>query len=193
MIASPQSFRMTAEEYLAWEPYQELRYEYCNGEVLAMAGGTLPHNDLALNTYSELRAAARKKECRINVSDVKVQIDQIGNYRYPDVVMSCDERDINATDFLRHPTTIIEVLSPGTEQVDRFDKYQEYTQLPTLQSYLLISADRVQVECYRRGEGRLWLYFQYGAGELILIESLGIELSVDAIYENVKLEVKQKR
>ncbi|MEL6490855.1 MAG: Uma2 family endonuclease [Cyanobacteria bacterium J06621_3] len=190
MIASPQSFRMTAEEYLEWEPYQELRYEYCNGEVLAMAGGTLPHNDLALNTYSELRSAARKKGCRINVSDVKVQIDQIGNYRYPDVVMSCDERDINATDFLRHPTTIIEVLSLGTEQVDRFDKYQEYTRLPTLQSYLLISADRIQVECYRRGEGRLWLYFQYGAGDRIPIESLGVELSVDAIYENVKLEVK---
>ncbi|MEO1619946.1 MAG: Uma2 family endonuclease [Cyanobacteria bacterium J06632_3] len=193
MVASPQSFYMTAEEYLEWEPLQELRYEYCNGQVIAMAGGTLPHNDLALNIYSALRPEARKKGCRVQVSDVKVQIDQVGNYRYPDVVLSCDERDVTATDFLRHPTVIVEVLSSSTEKTDRFKKYQEYTQLPTLQAYMLISSDRIQVECYRRGEGRLWLYFQYGAGETIPVEAIGTTIPVDLIYENVKLDATPKQ
>ena len=187
MIASPQSSRMTAEEYLVWEPTQQIRYEYCNGEVVAMAGGTMPHNDLALNFYSELRPTVREKGCRAQVSDVKVEINQIGNYRYPDVIVSCDERDVNATDFLRHPSIIIEVLSSSTEQVDRFEKYQEYTQLPSLQAYLLVSSGSIQVECYRRGEGRMWLYFQYGAGETIPLDSLDTEIPVDLIYENVKI------
>jgi Uma2 family endonuclease len=51
MIANLQNQFMTPAEYLVWEAEQPIRHEYIDGEVYAMAGGTLPHNDIALNVY----------------------------------------------------------------------------------------------------------------------------------------------
>lgn len=91
MVAiSQQPQKMTIEEYLAWEPQQELRYEYVNGEVFAIAGGTIPHNDITLNFYTALYPHLRARGCRVNVSDVKVQVDTKSPYYYPDVIVSCD-------------------------------------------------------------------------------------------------------
>lgn len=85
MIAIPQQpQKMSIEEYLEWEPYQDVRYEYINGEVLAMTGGTIPHNDIALNLYRNLYPHLRSRGCRINVSDVKVQVSSKSPYYFPD-------------------------------------------------------------------------------------------------------------
>lgn len=84
MLANPQDYqKMTAEEYLEWESQQELRHEYVDGEILAMTGGTIPHNEIALNFYTTLRPHLRQKGCRANVSDVKVQANQNSRYFYP--------------------------------------------------------------------------------------------------------------
>ncbi|MGB7416744.1 MAG: Uma2 family endonuclease, partial [Thermosynechococcaceae cyanobacterium] len=80
---------MSIEAYLEWEPRQELRYEFVNGEVFAMTGGTLPHNDIAINLLTALRPHVRKQGCRINIADVKVNVTPT-IYRYPDLVVSCD-------------------------------------------------------------------------------------------------------
>jgi Uma2 family endonuclease len=74
LAISQQPQKMTVEEYFAWESEQDIRYEYVNGEVLAMTGGTIPHNDIALNLYRSLYPHLRARGCRVNVSDVKVQI-----------------------------------------------------------------------------------------------------------------------
>lgn len=187
MIASPQPLRMTAEEYLEWESRQEIRYEFCDGEVVAMVGGTKGHNRAALNLYGALVGKVDADDCEINVSDVKVLTGKGRFYRYPDLVVSCDERDKNNDSFYEFPKLIVEVLSPGTEAVDRDDKFQEYIQIPTLEEYVLISAKRIQVERYRRGEGRMWLYFPYEAGDIIEIASLNIEISIEQLYRNVRL------
>jgi Uma2 family endonuclease len=92
---------------------------------------------------------------------------------------SCDARDEANDTFYEFPTLIAEVLSPGTESVDRIDKFKEYIQIPTLQDYLLISVDQMRVECYRRGEGRMWLYFQYEAGKLPPLGSIGVALPLN--------------
>ena len=188
MIASPQSSRMTAEEYLVWEPKQALRYEYCDGQVFAMTGGTKGHNRLALNLYSALVDKVDASGCEINTSDVKVLVKEGNAYRYPDLIVSCDERDKRETDFYQFPTLIVEVLSSSTANVDRDDKFQEYIQIPTLQEYLLINTKRKQVECYRRGEGRMWLYYSYIAGESIHLESIGVDVAVTQLYQNVRLD-----
>ncbi|MEM6599679.1 MAG: Uma2 family endonuclease [Cyanobacteria bacterium P01_C01_bin.69] len=192
MIVSPQSSRMTAEEYLVWEPKQALRYEYCDGQVFVMTGGTKGHNRLALNLYSALVDKVDDSGCEINTSDVKVLVKEGNAYRYPDLVVSCDERDKREPGFYQFPQLMVEVLSSRTKGADRFEKYKEYTQLPSLQAYLLISSDCTQIECFRRGEGRIWLYFQYGASDVISLESLGIDVPVDLIYENVKIETNNK-
>ncbi len=178
---------MTVEEYIEWEPLQEIRFEYSGGQIYAMTGSTIPHNDLALNLYRAIYPQVRAKGCRINVSDVKVKISAAGTYRYPDVVVSCSEADQQATKLFEAPTLIVEVLSPGTERKDRGEKFKEYCQLPSLQEYVLIDAQEMRVECYRRGEGRMWLYFAYGAGDEVELASLDFACPIELIYENVQL------
>ncbi|MGB3299974.1 MAG: Uma2 family endonuclease [Phormidesmis sp.] len=179
---------MTAAEYLEWEPHQEIRYEYCDGQTFAMTGGTKGHNRLALNLYSALVDQVDAKGCEINVSDVKVELGEGLSYRYPDLIVSCDEQDKGEAALYRLPKLIVEVLSPSTTSTDREDKFQEYIQIPTLEEYVLITAQRMQVECYRRGEGRMWLYSPYTEGDTVLIESVGVEFPIEQLYRNVRLE-----
>lgn len=188
MIAALESQQqpMTPEEYLLWEPLQEERYEYSGGRIIAMTGGTVPHNDIALNIYSALRARVRAQNCRINVADVKVQVSDAGAYRYPDVVVSCSEVDRNAIKLIAAPTLIVEVLSPGTERQDRGDKLKEYQRLPSLQEYLLIDASQISVERYQGGEGRMWLYFAYALGDTVELNSLDFACPIEHFYEGIQ-------
>ncbi|MEO0825631.1 MAG: Uma2 family endonuclease [Cyanobacteria bacterium J06635_15] len=184
MIATPQPQKMTVDAYLAWEPCQEFRFEYVDGEVLAMTGGTLPHNDIAINLLTALRPQVRAQGCRINIADAKVSVTPTV-YRYPDLVVSCDKRDINALNAIQSPKLVVEVLSKGTEALDRGDRFKEYRTLPSLEEYMLISSTQVNVEIYRRGEGRLWLYYPYQAGDIIKLESIGFEFPIGLLYEAV--------
>jgi Uma2 family endonuclease len=189
MIAIPQQpQKMTIEEYLEWEPYQDIRYEYVNGEVFAMTGGTIPHNDLALNLYRNLYPHLRSRGCRVNVSDVKVQVSPNSPYYYPDVIVSCDPQDLNARKFIQNPTIIAEVLSPSTSAKDRSKKFTNYLKIPTLQEYLLIDSETISVERYCRGEGRMWLYYPYTAGDIITLSSIDFEFPIELLYEGVVLE-----
>ena len=186
MITISEPHRMTVDAYLEWEPLQELRYEFVDGEVLAMTGGTLPHNDIAINLLTALRPNVRKNGCRINIADAKVHVTPT-KYRYPDVVVSCDPRDQSAMDAIRYPTLIVEVLSEGTEVRDRGEKFKEFRSLASLEEYVLISSTEMGVEIYRRGEGRMWLYTAYQRDELIRLESVDFECAIALLYEGVSL------
>lgn len=188
MIATLQPQPMTIAEYLAWEPLQERRYEYVNGAVIAMTGGTIPHNDIALNFYRALYPHVRSNACRINVADVKVEVSSTSPYYYPDVVVTCDPRDVTARKLIRYPKLIVEVLSPGTEAKDRGEKFAHYRSSPTLEEYVLIESEKVSVECYRRGEGRLWLYTPYTAGDRLALESIAFSCPIELLYEDVRFE-----
>ena len=190
MIALSDSWRMTAEEYLKWEALQDLRYELIDGDVVAMTGGTIAHNDIALNLNDKLRSALRPKGCRVNVADVKVNVEATGNYFYPDLVVSCDDRDREATKEILFPGLLVEVLSPRTEAKDRGRKWQNYRQIPTLIEYVLINCDRRLVECFRRRD-RLWIYQTFGVGEVLDLESVGVSIAVDDLYDGVKIEENQ--
>ncbi|MEB3213730.1 MAG: Uma2 family endonuclease [Leptolyngbyaceae bacterium] len=189
MIASPQSHpRMTGEDYLAWEATQELRHEFIDGEILAMTGGTIPHNDIALNLYRALYPHIRQRGCRINVSDVKVQARANSQYFYPDLVVTCDSDDLNARDFIQHPKVIVEVLSPSTANYDRTTKLKHYRQIPTLQNYVLVDSEVMSVEVYQRSEGKMWLYDQYEMGEAIALPSIEFDCPIELIYEGITFD-----
>ncbi|MGL5065374.1 MAG: Uma2 family endonuclease [Microcoleus sp.] len=191
MIAISQtSQKMTVEEYLEWEAQQEMRHEYVNGEVFAMTGGSIPHNDLALNFYTALRPHLRSRGCIINVSDVKLQINSQSRYYYPDVTVSCDPQDINSRQFIQNPKLIAEVLSPSTSGKDRDEKFTAYLKIPTLQEYILIDSEKISVERYCRGEGRMWLYYPYTAGEIVSLSSIEFELPIELLYEGVQFEIE---
>jgi Uma2 family endonuclease len=191
MIAIPQQpAKMTIEQYLAWELNQDIRYDYINGEVFAMTGGTIPHNDIALNLYTSLRPHLRPRGCRINVSDVKVQVTSKGPYFYPDLIVSCHPEDINARKFIQNPKLIVEVLSPGTSGKDREEKFRYYLTIPSLQEYILIDSEKISVERYCRGEGRMWLYYPYTTGDMITLSSIAFEFPIEMLYDGVRLEIE---
>ncbi|MGB3296698.1 MAG: Uma2 family endonuclease [Phormidesmis sp.] len=199
MIAIPKPQKMTAEAYLNWEPRQELRYEFVDGEVFAMTGGSIAHNDIAINLLTALRPHLQKRSCRINIADAKVNVTS-SRYRYPDLVVTCNEQDKAALDAFRYPKLIVEVLSVGTESLDRGDKLKEYCKLPSLEEYVLISSTQISVEIYRRAQGRFWLYTAYPSGddaipptslkeelkeERITLESVDFEFPIAFLYDNI--------
>lgn len=191
MIAIPQQpAKMTIEKYLAWELNQDIRYEYINGEVFAMTGGTIPHNDIALNLYTSLRPHLRPRGCRINVSDVKLQVTSKGPYFYPDLIVSCHPEDINARKFIQNPKLIVEVLSPSTSGKDREEKFRYYLTIPSLQEYILIDSEKISVERYCRGEGRMWLYYPYSSGDIVTLSSIEFEFPIEMLYDGVGLETE---
>lgn len=193
MIANAQPQGFTPAEYLDWEAEQPIKHEYINGEVYAMTGGTLPHNDIALNLYSQLRPHLRERSCRGNVADAKVRVSEAGPYFYPDLVVSCDERDRRATDAIYYPKLIIEVLSPSTAGFDRGDKFKFYRRIPTLQEYVLIDAEKVGVDCYRKTSAGKWELTAYPddaadvENPILELVSLDFQCPLALVYEEVEL------
>jgi Uma2 family endonuclease len=189
MIANREDYqKMTAEEYLEWEAKQEFRHEYIDGEILAMTGGSLPHNDIALNFYRALYPHLHQRGCRVNVSDAKVQANKNSRYFYPDIVVSCAPDDLKSREFIQHPKVIVEILSPSTESYDRTKKFKYYRQITSLQEYVLVDSEEIAVEVYRRGEGKMWLYYEYEPGDTIALESIEFECAIELLYEEVSFE-----
>ncbi|GGA47932.1 hypothetical protein CYANOKiyG1_67090 [Okeania sp. KiyG1] len=119
MVAVPKPTHMTPQEYLDWEEKQPIKYEYMNGQVFAMTGGTIPHNEVSLNLAAALKNHLRGKGCKVLMADVKLGVSEKGPFYYPDVMVSCDQRDRRATKVIYHPCLVVEVLSPGTEAFNR--------------------------------------------------------------------------
>lgn len=198
MIAQPQQLSqqddrliLSPEEYLSWESKQDSKYEYENGKIIAMTGGTIPHSQIPLNFASLLLAHLRGKGCKITISDAKVSV-RSGKYYYPDVVVSCDERDRFSRNFLQYPTLIAEVLSPTTEARDRGIKQQNYMSIDTLQTYILITPEHPRIEIYQRLD-RTWEYLSIAMEQthfdqddpIIRITSIDLQFPLSALYENI--------
>ncbi|EAZ91742.1 Uma2 family endonuclease [Crocosphaera chwakensis] len=178
---------MTPKEYLEWEEKQPLKYQYMDGEVYAMTGVTIPHTEIAFNFASSLRNHLRGKGCKVLIADVKVQVSERGSYHYPDVVVSCDERDQKAFKFLQHPCLIIEVLSPSTEGFDRGKKFRNYRKIETLKEYVLVSADQQLIECFRINDNGVWELYSFSENEELTLESIQFNCPIELIYEDVIL------
>jgi Uma2 family endonuclease len=192
MIAHPQPQLMTPQEYLEWEEQQPIKYEYMNGEVFAMTGGILPHNSIAVNLTSGLKNHLRGKGCKVFMADAKVGVSENGPFHYPDVMVSCDPRDQKARKVIYHPCLIVEVLSPGTEAFDRGKKFRNYRQIETLKEYVLIEADRMNVECYRINEKGKWELTAYSLESTTNDIELEVEFTsvdfccpISLLYEDV--------
>ncbi|AFY37912.1 protein of unknown function DUF820 [[Leptolyngbya] sp. PCC 7376] len=189
MIAAAKFPRqMTPEEYLEWEATQEMKYEYIDGEILAMTGGTVTHTRIYLNLYRSLFPHLSQRDCDVFVSDVKVQDSKSKRYFYPDLVVTCHPDDKNNNKFLEYPKVIVEVLSPSTYAYDQKRKLKLYRQFPSLQEYILIDSQRVSVEMYQRQTGKIWGYSDYDLDETFLIPSIEFKCSVEMLYEGAIFE-----
>ena len=186
MIAALKSTGFTPQDYFAWEELQQERHEYFDGEVYAMAGGTLVHADIALNIATIVKQNLADG-CKVRNSDAKVGISEKGPFTYPDVSVSCDDRDRTAQQFIQFPCLIVEVLSPSTEAYDRGGKFKLYRQLTSLQEYALVSSETQSVEVFRRLASGRWELTIYNEGDTVTLESIGLNISLEAFYQNVIL------
>jgi len=187
MVALPDRILMSAEEYLIWETTQEQRYEYWDGEVVAMSGGTRNHNRVSLNFSILLDDALADRSCEVYIVDVKVQVERGQKYFYSDVVVTCDERDRDPQ-LIQFPCLIIEVLSPSTEAADRGKKFAAYRQSSTLQEYVLVQVAQPGVEVFRRNEQGKWVLSDYNLGDKLLLESVNVEIAIADLYRQVEFE-----
>jgi Uma2 family endonuclease len=181
--------KLTPTEYLDWEEQQELRYEYVNGEISGMTGGTLNHSRIGGKIYYLLQNHLQGGKCQALNSDAKVQIKESKDYVYPDVSVTCDAGDFAATQFITNPCLIVEVLSPGTEAYDRGDKFALYRSLTSLQEYMLVSSKKLAIDLYRRIAINKWELTSYGAGEAVELQSIDLTLLVDQVFADVSFAI----
>lgn len=151
MIAAGENlFQFTPQEYFAWEEKQLHKHEYIEGEVYAMSGGSVNHGRIAIRFTSMFESHLGSSSCIVGNSDVKVKIVRTENYTYPDVSVTCDDRDKTTTQYITYPSLIVEVLSPSTEAYDRGGKFRLYANNPLLQDYLLVSSTSIEIDLYHK-------------------------------------------
>jgi Uma2 family endonuclease len=185
MVVNFEKSYMSPLEYLEWEEQQDIKYEYINGEVFAMTGGTIPHTTIALYLASGFKNHLRGGNCRPFMADAKVGISENGPFIYPDVVVSCHPKDKKALKFIQFPSLVVEVLSSTTEAYDRGGKFQLYRRIPTLQEYVLISADKIGLDCFRLNDRGLWELHPFVEGDEVHLVSVDFTFPLSLVYEDV--------
>ena len=170
-------------QYFELENISEIRHEFVDGQLLAMAGETLLHDDIELNIVEALRPVARAKQCRLHATGIQTQV-RATRYRYPDIVISCEIPTNSRT--LEHPCFIAEVQSDSTAETDNGAKLEEYTKLPSLQRYAIISQKTQTVVLYKRN-GATWEVEVLQDNGKIDIPCLETVLSVEQIYAGLEL------
>lgn len=184
-MSNPMLSRLSEQEYLHGELSSEVRHEYVDGEVYAMAGAGEAHNLISLNIASKLREFVRGGPCRVFISDMKLHVRTWKAYYYPDIMVTCDSAD-SQSHFKELPSLVVEVLSPSTESTDRREKMLACRTLSSLREYLLVASEKRQVELYRRDERAEWQLAAVSQEEPLMLESVGRSLTLDEIYEDVK-------
>lgn len=177
--------RYTVDEYLAFERGSDVKHEYVNGEIIAMAGASPEHGSIQADLHLAIGKRLSGRRCRTFLSDTRVRIDTTGLYAYPDLTVVCgrpqfsDEKPAS----LLNPTVIFEVLSESTEAYDRGEKTAHYRHHASVQAYVLLSSTAERVEVYRRGGDGWWQLGTFDGDVSVPLSSLEIDVPLSEIYE----------
>jgi Uma2 family endonuclease len=178
---------ITVEEYFQLEENDpDTRYEYIDGHVYAMAGGSANHDTIKSNIQRLLWHLLRGSNCRVYSSDMKVFISET-RYFHPDVIVTCDVRDRGTVQAIQSPRLVVEVLSPSTEMTDRTWKLKNYRAHPTIEEYILADSRSIKIEIYHK-ENNKWIYDAFEGNEEITLNSLGVQFSLADVYVDVEFE-----
>jgi Uma2 family endonuclease len=185
---------MSEEEFHALEQaFPDLRYEYIDGMVYMMAGGTTEHNKICRNTANALERQLGVGPCIVCAENVQTLVgtQKSGkkHYLYPDVVVSCEPRDgRRGNTLIGSPRLVVEVLSPSTEPKDKGVKLKVYKACPTIEEILLVNQFTREVILYRRAE-EVWSYSLYPSDtEVVSLSSLGCDIRFDDIYQGIDFD-----
>jgi len=177
---------MSVEDYLILNRNsKDTRYEYLDGELRMLAGGSPDHSIIIANLTAAIKGPLKGSQCRVYNSDVQLKLSE-KRYFFPDITISCDERDRNQKETISYPRVVVEVLSPTTEATDRGKKAAYYRACPTIQEYVMVDSEEIFVEVHRREEGR-WTINTFEPGDTITLECLDIQFPIEDAYEGTSL------
>jgi Uma2 family endonuclease len=180
--------RFTFDEYLQLEEIAEVKHEFLEGQVWAMAGGSPEHAAVIGNITTLLNVQLRGQRCRVFTTELRVRVKATGLGTYPDVTVVCGRLERDPEDRSGHtvinPRVIVEVLSPSTEAYDRGEKLSHYQAIPSLEEIVLVAHDAQEVEIVRRQADGTWTRHPAGAGQAARLTSLACELAVAEVYRD---------
>jgi Uma2 family endonuclease len=179
----------TYEAYLEHESGSNVKHEFLDGEIYAMAGGSRQHAALSVAVSAALHIQLRGAPCVVFSSDLKVRVVETGLATYPDVTVVCGpvEEDAVSKHVVLNPTLVVEVTSPSSEEWDRGDKLDHYKRMPSLQGCLLVSHVEPKLELVSRQPDGTWARQTARSGESLSVPFLEATLVVDELYRNVDL------
>lgn len=187
MAAEPKTF-LTVQDYLEIERRSETKHEYVDGVVVAMVGASAEHNRIQSSVIAHLYPPLRQHGCEIFGGDMRVGIESLNLYTYPDLAIVCATPRFSsgAPEALLNPVLLVEILSPSTERYDRVKKFARYRQIPSLREYVLIAQDIPMIEHYvRQGDGT-WLWSAVERLEdTLALPTIGCALALAEVYEQV--------
>jgi len=173
--------RISEADYLDGEKISEIKHEFIDGVVYAMAGASKNHERISLNVSRKFGNHLEDSPCEPFSSDLKVKVDSA--FFYPDVMVVCDNQDSDPY-YTESPVIIVEVLSAATRKIDETIKRRAYQSIPSLKEYVLIEQDIVDVEVCRRSQG--WVSEHYFLDDEVTFEAIDLTLSVADIYQRVE-------
>ncbi|MCB1178231.1 MAG: Uma2 family endonuclease [Leptospiraceae bacterium] len=189
-MQTAQNKKVSEEEYLELERKADIKSEYYNGEMFAMAGASLQHNQIVSNLIQLIGAKLKNSPCKVFPSDLRLNIKKSGLFTYPDLSIVCGKPILldNKFDTLTNPTVLIEVLSPSTQDYDKGSKFTFYREIDSLKEYILVDSIKYKVEKFKKLEQGDWLFTETKEDEELKIESIDCTLSLKDIYEGVERE-----
>ena len=182
--------KYTIEEYLELEKESDLKHEYYRGEIFAMSGSKMTHNDIAVNLIYKLKDALKGKPCKPHNSDQRIHIPQNTLFTYPDISIVCGDRKTLSDDNwnLLNPTVIIEVLSPSTKNYDQGQKFRLYRAIQTFKEYILVDSETIFVAVFRVNERGHWELEEYtNTRDKLFIKTIDVYIELTEIYEGTEL------
>ena len=181
---------VSAEDYLRLETAAEVKHEFTNGRVLAMAGATPAHNEINYNFNQVIGPVLRKRSCKGYIGDQRVQTKNRSGYLYPDTVATCGpifNNEANPSS-LTNPLLIVEVTSASTAERDHYEKFTLYRQIESLRQYLMLSSEEVHAELYTLDELGRWIFTETRDLSAVLdLSSIGCQVPLAEVYAGVQL------
>lgn len=175
------------DDYHRIEQASTIRHEFFDGEIFAMAGGSVAHNHISANVLAALRGGLANTACSAFGSDMRL-LTPAGLLTYPDVMVVCDRIEVVAgrQDEVTNPVLLVEVLSDATRNYDRGDKFDFYKSIPTFREYILIEQVSVAVEVHARDVDGHWSSTAYDSlSQVVNLQSVPIRLALAEIYRRV--------
>lgn len=186
MTVSKSHAYFTPEDYLELERLSLIKHEYLQGQMVAMAGASKAHVIITGNLSALLVNYLRGTGCISYATDMKVRLPLLNLFYYPDLIVTCDDRDrVSEQDFILYPKIIVEVLSDSTEAFDRGDKFADYKSITGFEEYILIHQKQILVERFLRKSDNLWVPHIYRSGDEVELSSIGFSCTISVLYENL--------